>query len=164
MWDVAALVAAITQLRLAGTAPIVRVPVGEFATVSRVLDFGAEGVIAPMINTPADARAFVSFAKFPPVGERSWGPHRATTLANMPDQKIYLREANELTVTFAMIETQTALDNMEAIAATPTWRSCRPSSRRSRSLRSMTASPASSTWPAIWNLWPGRRSSAIACG
>ena len=72
-----------------------------------------------MINTPADARAYVSFAKFPPIGERSWGPHRATTLANMPDQKVYLREANELTVTFAMIETQTALDNVEAIAATP---------------------------------------------
>jgi 4-hydroxy-2-oxoheptanedioate aldolase len=119
LWDIAAMAAAITQLRLAGAAPIVRVPVGEFATVSRALDFGAEGVIAPMINMPADARAYVSFAKFPPVGERSWGPHRATTLANMPDQKVYLREANELTVTFAMIETQTALDNVAAIAATP---------------------------------------------
>ena len=72
-----------------------------------------------MINTPADARAYVSFAKFPPIGERSWGPHRATTLANMPDQKVYLREANDLIVTFAMIETRTALDNVEAIAATP---------------------------------------------
>src|SRR5439155_10838894 len=111
------MVSAIAQLRLAGTAPIVRVPVAVFATVSRALDFGAEGIIAPMINTPADARAYVAFAKFPPVGERSWGPHRATTLANMPDQKVYLREANELTLTFAMIETQTALDNVEAIAA-----------------------------------------------
>jgi 4-hydroxy-2-oxoheptanedioate aldolase len=99
--------------------PIVRVAVGDFATASRALDFGAEGIIAPMINTPADARAYVSFAKFPPLGERSWGPHRATTLANVADQKVYLREANELTVTFAMIETQTALDNAEAIAATP---------------------------------------------
>ena len=32
---------------------------------------------------------------------------------------LLLREANELTVTFAMIETRTALDNVEAIAATP---------------------------------------------
>jgi 4-hydroxy-2-oxoheptanedioate aldolase len=72
-----------------------------------------------MINTVADARAYVSFAKFPPVGERSWGPHRATTLAGIADQKAYLREANDLTVTFAMIETRTALDNCEAIAATP---------------------------------------------
>ena len=119
LWDVAAITTAIAQVRLGGAAPIVRVPVGEFATVSRALDFGAEGTIAPMINTPADARAYVSFAKFPPIGERSWGPHRATILAGMPDQKVYLREANELCVTFAMIETRTALDNVAAIAATP---------------------------------------------
>jgi 4-hydroxy-2-oxoheptanedioate aldolase len=119
LWDIASLVTGIAQVRQAGAAALVRVPVGEFATVSRALDFGAEGVIAPMINTPADARAYVACAKFPPIGERSWGPHRATTLANMPDQKVYLREANALTVTFAMIETQTALNNVEAIAATP---------------------------------------------
>jgi 4-hydroxy-2-oxoheptanedioate aldolase len=113
------MVAAIAQVRQGGAAPMVRVPVGEFATVSRALDFGAEGTIAPMINTPADARAYVSFAKFPPLGERSWGPHRATTLAGMADQKVYLREANELCMTFAMIETRTALDNVAAIAATP---------------------------------------------
>jgi 4-hydroxy-2-oxoheptanedioate aldolase len=119
LWDIAAMAAGIAQVRQAGAAPIVRIPVGDFATASRALDFGAEGIIAPMINTPADARAYVSFAKFPPIGERSWGPHRVTTLANMPDQKVYLREANELTLTFAMIETRTALDNVEAIAATP---------------------------------------------
>jgi 4-hydroxy-2-oxoheptanedioate aldolase len=119
LWDTAAALTAVAHVRLAGAAPIVRIPVGDFATVSRALDFGAEGTIAPMINTPADARAYVSCAKFPPIGERSWGPHRATTLAQMPDQSVYLREANALTVTFAMIETRTALDNVEAIAATP---------------------------------------------
>jgi 4-hydroxy-2-oxoheptanedioate aldolase len=119
LWDTAAALTAVAHVRLAGAAPIMRIPVGDFATVSRALDFGAEGTIAPMINTPADARAYVSCAKFPPIGERSWGPHRATTLAQMPDQTVYLREANALTVTFAMIETRTALDNVEAIAATP---------------------------------------------
>src|SRR6266567_1712421 len=119
LWDTASIVSGVAQVRQSGAAAIVRIPVGQFATASRALDFGAEGIIAPMINTPADARAYVSFAKFPPIGERSWGPHRATTLAQMPDQTVYLREANELTVTFAMIETRTALDNVEAIAATP---------------------------------------------
>src|SRR5437016_10562802 len=119
LWDTASVLAAIAQVRQGGAAAIVRIPVGEFATASRALDFGAEGIIAPMINTQADARAYVSFSKFPPIGERSWGPHRATTLANMPDQKVYLREANNLTVTFAMIETKTALENVEAIATTP---------------------------------------------
>jgi len=119
LWDTASVLSGIAQVRQGGAAAIVRIPVGEFATASRALDFGAEGIIAPMINTQADALAYVSFAKFPPIGERSWGPHRATTLANIQDQKVYLREANDLTVTFAMIETRTALNNVEAIAATP---------------------------------------------
>jgi len=119
LWDTAATLTGIAAIRQGGAAPIVRIPVNSFATVSRALDFGAEGIIAPMINTQADARAYASFAKFPPIGERSWGPHRATTLAGIPDQKVYLREANDLTVTFAMIETRTALDNVEAIARTP---------------------------------------------
>jgi 4-hydroxy-2-oxoheptanedioate aldolase len=119
LWDTAALLTAIAHVRQGGAAPIVRIPVGQFATVSRALDFGAEGIIAPMINTQADARAYAAHAKFPPIGERSWGPHRATTLTDIPDQKVYLREANDLIVTFAMIETRTALDNLEAITATP---------------------------------------------
>lgn len=119
LWDTAATVNAIAAIHLAGASPIVRVPLAQFATVSRVLDFGAEGVIAPLINTPADARAFVAAAKFPPLGERSWGPHRAMTLGGMADPKTHLREANDLTVTLAMIETRTALDNLDTIVATP---------------------------------------------
>ncbi len=119
LWDLAATVAGIAAVRQGGAAPVVRVPVGDFATVSRVLDFGAEGIIAPMINTEADARAFAAAAKYPPVGERSWGPHRATMLAGIADQKNYLAEANDLTVTLAMIETKTALANLDSIAATP---------------------------------------------
>jgi 4-hydroxy-2-oxoheptanedioate aldolase len=119
LWDLAGVLQAVAAIRQGGSAPIVRVPVGDFAMVSRALDFGAEGIIAPMINTPEDARAFVSFAKFPPQGERSWGPHRATTLAGIADQKDYLAGANDAIVTLAMIETRTALDNVDAIAGTP---------------------------------------------
>jgi 4-hydroxy-2-oxoheptanedioate aldolase len=119
LWDTAATVSAIAAIHHAGAAPIVRVPLAQFPTVSRVLDFGAEGVIAPLINTPADARAFAAAAKFPPLGERSWGPHRAMTLGGIGDPRVYLREANDLTITIAMIETRAALDNLDAILATP---------------------------------------------
>jgi 4-hydroxy-2-oxoheptanedioate aldolase len=81
LWDMGAMLTGIAAVRQSGAAPLVRVPVGDFVMVSRVLDYGAEGVIAPMINTAADARAFVAAAKYPPLGERSWGPHRVTTLA-----------------------------------------------------------------------------------
>jgi 4-hydroxy-2-oxoheptanedioate aldolase len=118
LWDVNAILTAVAAVRQGGAAPVVRVPVGDFALVSRALDFGAEGIIAPMINTATDARAFAAAAKYPPVGERSWGPHRATILAGLPDQSVYLREANDHVVTLAMIETRTALDNLEAIVGT----------------------------------------------
>src|SRR3989337_3060274 len=54
--------------------PVVRIPVGRFEMASRALDFGAEAVIAPMVNSVADTRQFVAAMKYPPVGERSWGP------------------------------------------------------------------------------------------
>jgi 4-hydroxy-2-oxoheptanedioate aldolase len=119
LWDISQTVAAIAAIRQGGGAPVVRVPLADFATASRALDFGAEGIISPMINTPADARAFVAATKYPPLGERSWGPHRATMLGEIADQKVYLKDGNEVTFTLAMIETRTALDNVVAIAQTP---------------------------------------------
>jgi 4-hydroxy-2-oxoheptanedioate aldolase len=119
LYDMATTAQGIVAVRLAGSAPVVRVPLGDFAVASRVLDLGAEAVIAPMINTPEDAHAFVAATKFPPLGERSWGPSRAMMLSGISDAKGYLRDANEMTMTFAMIETTLALKNVETIAATP---------------------------------------------
>ena len=90
-----------------------------FAVASRALDFGAEGIIAPMINTVADAKAFVGAAKFPPLGERSWGPTRAMMLAGIADPKTIFERGQRGTVTLAMIETRTAMANLDAIAAVP---------------------------------------------
>ena len=70
-------VAAIT---LAGKPAVVRIPVGRFEMASRALDFGAAAVIAPMVNSVADAKAFAAAMKFPPLGERSWGPTRVLAL------------------------------------------------------------------------------------
>jgi 4-hydroxy-2-oxoheptanedioate aldolase len=119
LWDMAAMLTGIAAVRQSGAAPLVRVPVGDFVMASRVLDYGAEGIIAPMINSAADARAFVAAVKYPPLGERSWGPHRATTLAGIADQSVYLREANDNVITLAMIETAAALANLDAILTTP---------------------------------------------
>jgi 4-hydroxy-2-oxoheptanedioate aldolase len=119
LWDVETLIAGVGALAHAGAAPIVRVPLEDFALVSRALDFGAEAVIAPMINSATEAKKFTSVAKFPPAGERSWGPQRAMTLQGRSNTLDYLREANDGTLTLAMIETPTALANVDAIAATP---------------------------------------------
>ena len=53
----------------AGITPLVRVP--GVAEVSRVLDGGALGIIAPHVRSAAEARDYVRAAKFPPLGDRS---------------------------------------------------------------------------------------------
>jgi 4-hydroxy-2-oxoheptanedioate aldolase len=118
MWDTASIIAGIGALHNAGATPVVRVPLNDFAFVSRALDFGAEAIIMPMINGAKDASAFAGAAKYPPAGERSWGPGRAMALQGKSTPVDYLREANEGTLTLAMIETQAALANVDAIAAT----------------------------------------------
>jgi 4-hydroxy-2-oxoheptanedioate aldolase len=119
MWDTASVIAGIGALHNAGATPLVRVPLNDFAFVSRALDFGAEAIIMPMINSAGDARQFANAAKYPPAGERSWGPGRAMALQGKSVPVEYLREANEGTLTLAMIETQAALANVDAIAGTP---------------------------------------------
>jgi 4-hydroxy-2-oxoheptanedioate aldolase len=118
LWDTASLIAGVGALHHAGAAPLVRVPLADFALVSRALDVGAEGIIAPMINSAADARRFVSVAKFPPLGERSYGPQRAMMLQGRSAAADYLRDANAGTLTLAMIETKAALAAVDEIAAT----------------------------------------------
>ncbi len=59
LWDFAGVVAAIGAICHAGASPVVRVPLGDFASASRALDCGAEAIIAPMINNERDAKAFV---------------------------------------------------------------------------------------------------------
>ena len=120
LWDVGSLVTGIGAVNHAQAAPVVRVPLDDIALVSRALDFGAEAIIAPMINSAEDARRFAAAAKYPPLGERSWGPLRAMPLQSPRAAPVdYMREANDGTLTFAMIETAEALANVDAIAATP---------------------------------------------
>ncbi len=108
----------IALLALAGKPAVVRVPVGEFATASRMLDAGAAAVVAPMINSAADAKAFAAFAKYPPLGDRSWGPGRAIPLSGL-DPVTYLAQANATQLALPMIETRAALDALDDILAVP---------------------------------------------
>ena len=119
LWDSESIRVAIAAIRQGGAAPIVRIALEDFGSASRALDWGAEGIIAPMINNVADAKRFADACKFPPIGERSWGPHRALMLGGISDVNSYLRDANDNIVTLAMIETQEAMDNLDAIAAVP---------------------------------------------
>jgi 2-keto-3-deoxy-L-rhamnonate aldolase RhmA len=100
----------------AGITPLVRVP--GLAEVSRVLDAGALGVIAPHVDTAEEARRYVEAAKFPPLGKRSAaGPlphlHYRSFPAAQADAAL-----NAATLLMVQFESAQALANADAIAAT----------------------------------------------
>lgn len=117
--DVASVLAGVTSCKMLGKHAIVRIPVGDWGMASRALDLGAMAVIAPMINTVEDAKAFAGAMKFPPTGSRSWGPARAMLMSDESDMGTYLANANKETLAIAMIETREALDNLDEILAVP---------------------------------------------
>ena len=96
--------------------PMVRVPWNEPGIIGKALDAGAYGVICPMINTKKEAEAFVSYCKYPPRGTRSNGPVRAGLYGV---GHIYQDSANEETLCIPMIETKTAIKNLESILDVP---------------------------------------------
>jgi 4-hydroxy-2-oxoheptanedioate aldolase len=93
------------------TVPVVRVPWLEPSALMKALDAGAYGVICPMISTREDAQKLVAYTHYAPRGTRSFGPVRA----NLYGGADYAQHANDTIVTFAMIETAQALDNLDAI-------------------------------------------------
>jgi 4-hydroxy-2-oxoheptanedioate aldolase len=107
---------AIPLINAAGKPALARIPVGEFQNVSRLFDAGVSGVIAPMINTMADAKAFAAYSKYPPMGERSWGAYGGLGASGL-DQNGYLKEANRFSMSFAMIETREAMAILDDILA-----------------------------------------------
>jgi len=95
--------------------PLVRVPWLEAGAIMRALDSGARGVICPMINNAEEAAEFSSYMRYPPRGERSYGPSRAVTALGAD----YYSKANADVLCIAMIETADAYKNIESIVATP---------------------------------------------
>jgi 4-hydroxy-2-oxoheptanedioate aldolase len=97
------------------TTPMVRVPWNDPAIIMKVLDAGAYGVICPMINNRDEAERFVGACRYAPAGYRSTGPVRAAFYAGTD----YHQHAAETILTFAMIETQDGVNNVDEIFTTP---------------------------------------------
>ncbi len=101
----------------AGVTPFVRVPGFGSEYVSRVLDGGALGVIAPHVGGAADAELVVRNARFPPHGNRSVSvgmPHLRFRTWPMAEAR---RILNEETTVVAMLETPDAVERADEIAA-----------------------------------------------
>lgn len=97
------------------TTPLVRVPWNEPYEIMKVLDAGAYGVIVPMVNNRAEAEQAVAACRYPPLGNRSFGPIRGALYGG----RGYAAEANDQIACIAMIETAEGIEKLEEIVTTP---------------------------------------------
>ena len=113
--DYSSLLPMFQAMRASGATLMARLPWNEPGVIMKALDAGAYGIICPMVSTAEDAARFVRCLRYPPLGERSFGPTRVSFAAGAN----YAGEANGNILGFAMIETAEGFANVEAIAATP---------------------------------------------
>ena len=97
------------------TVPVVRVAWNDPAAIMKALDFGAYGILVPLINTAEDAAKAVAACRYPPVGIRSSGPVRAVHYGGAD----YVAKANDEIVVMGMVETKEGLANLDAIYIGP---------------------------------------------
>lgn len=106
----------LTQLQAAApyaSHPIVRIPWNDMVTVKRVLDIGAQTLLVPYVQNVEEARNAVAHTRYPPAGVRGVaGTTRATRFGRLPD---YAKRAHEDICVLVQVETQAALNNIEAI-------------------------------------------------
>jgi 4-hydroxy-2-oxoheptanedioate aldolase len=108
----------LAQLQAAAPYPshaVVRIPWNDMVIMKRVLDIGAQSLLVPYVSSAAEAKSAVSFTRYPPAGVRGVaGTTRATRFGRVKD---YARRAHEEICVLVQVETQAALDNIEAICA-----------------------------------------------
>ena len=103
-------------MRAADRAPVVRVPWNDPAAVMRAIDTGAAAVVVPMVDDAQDARRAAAACRFPPAGNRSWGPMWGDVRS---DGALPPADQDDAALCIVMIETRAGLDALEEIVAVP---------------------------------------------
>ena len=85
--------------------------------IKGALDAGVSGIMVPMVNSVAEAKAAIDAAKYPPLGRRGAGPWRASNY--YLDEPAYMARSNDEVPLVLQIETKEAVAAMDEIAALP---------------------------------------------
>ena len=106
-------------LSAVGVTPLARLDKSAIPEASRYLDSGVQGIIMPHVDSAEEAATLVSYCKYAPVGQRSWGG--ASPQLGFPARPTaeLIEEGTHETLAIAMVETCAALENLDEIAATP---------------------------------------------
>ncbi|MBM3670253.1 MAG: 4-hydroxy-2-oxo-heptane-1,7-dioate aldolase [Actinobacteria bacterium] len=101
----------------AGLPLIVRIPSIDPVPIMAALDFGAAGILVPRVTSANDAERAAGLAHYPPSGSRGFGPRRVSNY--LRDVDSYVAGAADSTTVIIQIETQGALDDLDAILGLP---------------------------------------------
>jgi len=103
----------LTAVSATPTIPWVRAVSNDGPLIQRLCDLGAYGIVVPLINNAREAEAAVRAIRYPPKGDRSWGPIRGA-LYGGPD---YYDQAERELMLVVMIETAEGIANADEIFA-----------------------------------------------
>lgn len=106
-------VAAFPDVHAIARLPMGHGHVGEML-LKQYLDIGFQTLMVPMVDTPEQAQAIVKGMRYPPDGIRGMAGARASQWGRIAD---YAEEANAQICLLVQVESQSALDNLDAIAA-----------------------------------------------
>ena len=98
---------------------LVRVGTAEPALVLRALDAGAAGIVAPHIDTPAQAAALVDAAHYPPLGHRGFATYSRAGRYGQVDPQAHQERMTAETLVIGMIESPSGVANRAEILQTP---------------------------------------------
>lgn len=96
-----------------GTLALPRIASHNMEMVKRVLDSGADGIIAPMVSHPSEVEKLIGWCKYPPIGQRSYGV--ATAQGYGFDFEDYTRSWNESSTLIIQIESIQGVENVEEL-------------------------------------------------
>jgi len=101
--------------RAMGVAPIVRVGSCTYREAFQAVEHGAEGVLAPYIETVDEVQTLIAAVKYRPLkGERLRGVlNGAVTLSRK--EEAYFQQYNEGNLVILNIESRAAVDNLESL-------------------------------------------------
>ena len=105
----------IRTIDLSGVSPLVRVDYLNHARIKRLLDAGAHGIIVPNVKSASEARKAVRLTRYPPLGVRGVGLHRAQNYGRQFDA--YWKAAADQILVVLQIESMQGISSIPEIAA-----------------------------------------------
>jgi 2-keto-3-deoxy-L-rhamnonate aldolase RhmA len=103
--------------RATGMDLIVRILKTGYSSPMRALEFGANGIMVPHCRSVEEARQWVEWTRFPPLGKRGFDGAGVDADYMLSDPLEYLKHCNEQTFLVLQIEDREAVECVEEIVS-----------------------------------------------